>query len=133
MGTIEINWYAVLAATAVGFAVGFLWYGPLFGKMWMKEVGVDPETAQSGDMGKIFGYSAAFQFIMAYTMAMFLGSEVTAITGALYGLLFGVGIVAMSLSVNALYEQKSRRYMLINGGYWSVVFTLMGLIIGLWH
>ena len=42
----HLNWLAVLLATLAGFATGGLWYGPLFGKAWMKahrkDVGVRP-------------------------------------------------------------------------------------------
>ena len=43
MEDVIINWYAIIAATLVGFAVGFVWYGPLFGKAWMKEIGLTEE------------------------------------------------------------------------------------------
>lgn len=128
----EINWFAVLAASIAGFVVGFPWYGALFGKAWRKAVGV-PDDAQAGNMGRIFALSFVFQLIMAVNLAMFLGPDVNAMTGALYGFLAGFGWVAFALAVNALYEQKSWQYMLINGGYWSVTFTLMGLVLGAWH
>lgn len=132
--TIPINWFAVVAATAVTFALGGLWFGPLFGKAWMKELGVDPENAKSGDMGKIFGYSIAFTFVMAYCLAMFFGfgADVTAITGALYGFLAGFGWVSLSIAVNSQFEGRSWKYVWITGGYWTLAFTLMGLILGLW-
>ena len=38
-----INWFAVVAAVLVGFPVGYLWYGPLFGKQWMASVGLTEE------------------------------------------------------------------------------------------
>ncbi len=127
-----INWLAVIAASVVGFAIGFVWYGPLFGKSWMASVGMTEEDAQKGNMAKIFGFTFVFQFIMAYWLAMFFGGEVSAQEGAFYGFLTGFGWVAMAIGVNALYEQKSWKYIFINGGFWSVVFTLMGLIIGGW-
>jgi hypothetical protein len=133
MENFEPNWLAIIAATAVGFAIGFLWYGPLFGKAWMAEVGMTEEDTKSANMGKIFGFAAGFQFVMAYCLAMFFGSEVTAITGTLYGFLTGFGWVSLALAVNGLFEQKSWRYIIINGSYWTVVFTLMGLIIGAWQ
>jgi hypothetical protein len=52
--------------------------------------------------------------------------------GALYGFLTGFGWVALALAVNRLYERKSWKYMVISGAYWTVVFTLMGLILGVW-
>jgi len=133
MEEVMINWFAILSATLVGFVVGFLWYGPLFGKVWMKEAGLSEEDVKNGNMAKIFGFTAVFQFIMAYCLAMFFGNDITAASGAMYGFLTGFAWVALSVSVLALYEQRSFKYMLINGGFWTVVFTLMGLIIGAWR
>ncbi|MTI88241.1 MAG: DUF1761 domain-containing protein [Balneolaceae bacterium] len=133
-----INWLAVGAATLIGFAIGFVWYGPLFGKSWMESVGMDEESVKKANMKKVFGISLILQFIMAYCLAMFFygdpeaASQITAGSGAFYGFLAGFGWVATALSVNALYEQKSFKYMLINGGYWILTFTLMGLILGAW-
>ncbi len=133
-----INWLAVVAASLVGFAIGFVWYGPLFGKPWMKSVGMTEEDAQKGNMGKIFGVSFVFQFIMAVCLAMFFYGDpasaemINGGNGAFYGFLTGFGWVAMAIGVNALYEQKSWSYIFINGGFWIVVFTLMGLILGAW-
>jgi hypothetical protein len=134
-----INWLAVVAATLVGFAIGFIWYGPLFGKKWMASVGMTEEDAQNGNMKKVFGVTFILQFIMAVCLAMFFfgdpasAEQVNAGNGAFYGFLTGFGWVATAIGVNALYEQKSWSYMLINGGFWIVVFTLMGLILGAWR
>ena len=35
---------ATLLATVMGFVFGGLWYGPLFGKTWMRLVGVTEAT-----------------------------------------------------------------------------------------
>ncbi len=133
MEDVMINWLAVVAASLVGFVLGFIWYGPLFGKAWMSEVGMTEEDAKNGNMAKIFGISFVFQFIMAYCLAMFFGNEVDAQMGAFYGFLTGFAWVALAIGVNALYEQKSFKYILINGGFWTITFTLMGLIIGAWR
>lgn len=130
---IEINWLAVLAASLVGFVVGGLWYGPVFGKTWMQIVGLTEADAANVNMPKIYGACFVLQLIMATNLAMFLGGEATLVTGALYGFLAGFGWVALALAINALFEQKPLKYMLINGAYWSIVFTLMGLILGAWH
>ncbi|MBP9732544.1 MAG: DUF1761 domain-containing protein [Candidatus Magasanikbacteria bacterium] len=37
----EINILAVIVATLVQFAIGAVWYGPLFGKLWGKIHGFD--------------------------------------------------------------------------------------------
>lgn len=133
-----INVWAVLAATLSTFLIGWLWYGPLFGKAWMKEVGVTEEEAGQGNMGKIFGFSFIFELIMVFNLAMFFygspeGAEmITAGSGAFYGFLTGFGWIFFALAVNSLYEQKSWKYIFINGGYWTVAFTVIGLILGAW-
>lgn len=135
-----INWLAVMAASLVGFAIGFVWYGPLFGKSWMKSTGLSEKDFQNVNMGKIFGFSFIFQFIMAICLSIFFfgsgdpeaAAMITGGTGAFYGFLTGFGWVAMAIGVNALNEQKSWQYILINGGFWIIVFTLMGLILGAW-
>lgn len=132
MEGVTINWLAIFAASLVGFAIGFLWYGPLFGKQWMETLRLTESDIQGGNMAKIFGFTFVFQFIMAYCLAMFFGNEVGLQEGALYGFLAGFGWVAMALGVNGLYERKSWKYIFINGGFWVVVYTLMGLILGAW-
>lgn len=136
MEQVVINWFAVLAASLVGFGVGFVWYGPLFGAPWMRSLGMDPEVmknAPKAGMGKIFGISFVLQFIMAMCLAFFLGNDITAGTGLLYGFLTGLPWVAFAVTINALYEQKPWSYIFINGGYWTVTFSLMGLLLGAWH
>ncbi|MEL7834745.1 DUF1761 domain-containing protein [Fodinibius sp. Rm-B-1B1-1] len=134
----SINLLAVLVATLSTFLVGWLWYGPLFGKAWMAAVGFTEEDLQEGNMAKIFGLAFIFEFIMAFNLAMFLtgspeaAETMTATTGAFYGFLTGFGWIFFALAVNSLYERKSWKYIFINGGYWTIAFTIMGLILGAW-
>lgn len=36
----DVNWLAIVAAAVAAFVVGFLWYGPLFGKRWADAMGL---------------------------------------------------------------------------------------------
>lgn len=129
-----LNIWAVLVSALSAFLIGGLWYSPtLFGNAWMKEAGMDEESIKNANMGKIFGFAFIFILIMAYNLGMFLNDPSIDLTmGAFYGFLTGFGWVALALAVNSLYEHKSWKYMVINGGYWSVAFTVMGLILGAW-
>lgn len=128
-----LNIWAILVATLSTFLVGWLWYGPLFGKSWMTATGLSEEQLQQGNMAKIFGLAFVFELIMAFNLAMFLNDPSIGLQeGTLYGFLTGFGWVFFALAVNALYEQKSWKYILVNGGYWTVTFTVMGLILGAW-
>lgn len=134
----SINFLAVIVATLSTFMVGWLWYGPLLGNAWMNAVGLSEEKIGQGNMVKIFGFAFLFELIMAFNLAVFLtGSPeaaemMNAQMGAFYGFLAGFGWVFFALAVNSLYEQKSWKYIFINGGYWTISFTVMGLILGAW-
>jgi hypothetical protein len=129
-----LNIWAVLVSALSAFLIGGLWYSPaLFGNTWMKETGLDEESIQNANMSKIFGLAFIYLLIMAYCLGMFLNDpSIDMAMGAFYGFLTGFGWVALALAVNSLYERKSWKYMVINGGYWTVIFTLMGLILGVW-
>jgi len=138
----NVNWLAVLVAALSSFLVGFIWYHKsVFGTIWMKECGFTDDSVKNASMGKIFGLTFVFSFIMAANLAMFLQDPpkdcgldpITAGNGAFYGFLTGFGWVAMSTFVTGLFEMKSWTYMLINAGYHVVGLTLMGLILGAWR
>lgn len=38
----HVSWVGVAIGAAVAFGLGFLWYGPLFGKPWRRAVGLKP-------------------------------------------------------------------------------------------
>ena len=135
MNISTLNWAAVFAATIAGFVIGGLWYSPLlFAKAWMKENGFTEEGMKNSNMGKIFGLTFLFSFVMAFNLAMFLNDVKTdAAWGATAGFLAGFGWVAMAIFINGQFERKSTRYMLINAGYMTVALTVMGFILGAWR
>ena len=54
-------------------------------------------------------------------------------TGALYGFTAGLCWVSACFAINYLFERKQLSLFLINGGYHTLQFTLIGLILGAWH
>lgn len=128
----EINWLAVIAAAVSAFVLGGVWYGALFGDAWLKAAGVTKEQAMASNKALIFGGSFVLSLISAATFAMFLG-QVDAMTGALYGLCAGLCWVAASYGISYLFEMRPLSLWLINGGYHTLQFTLIGAILGAWH
>jgi hypothetical protein len=49
--------------------------------------------------------------------------------GAFHGTLSGILLAMPLLAINALFERKRGKYILINAGYWVVAFALMGGVI----
>ncbi len=135
MNAAHVNWFSIIVAALSAFAVGALWYSPvLFGKAWMKAADMTEEKINRANMAKTYSIAFVFTFVAAINLGFFLSApEVHALNGALYGFLTGFGWVLPALGVISLFEQKSWTYILINGFYWVVSFTVMGLILGAWN
>jgi len=131
----HINWLAVLAAAGSTFLLGGLWYSKaLFGRAWMSANKLTEADLEGTNMAKIFGLSLVFAIVMAANLAAFLAEpKTTAVWGATAGFLAGFGWVALAIATIALFERRSWKYILINGGYMTVSFVIMGLIIGAWR
>jgi hypothetical protein len=129
-----VNWIAVVVAGVSAFALGGVWYSPaLFGKAWMKENNLSMEEVRAGNKGKIFGGSILLSLIMSANLAMYLRTpDINFQLGLLYGLLAGVWVFC-GIAMVALFELKTLRYILINGGYCLIALGLMGAIIGAWR
>ena len=130
-----INYFAVLAAAVSTFVLGGLCYSPLlFGKAWMRANNFTDADVQSFRKARMFGWSLVFSLIMAINLAMFLGGPGTNATWVMTaGALTGLGWVAMAIGIIGVFENKSWTYIVINGGYMTIAFTVMGLILGAWR
>jgi hypothetical protein len=126
---LDISPAATLVATALAFALGGLWYGPLFGKAWMAEHGFSEEQlTKDFNPAKTYGLTAVLAALSAIVFGIFLGllGQHTALFAVGFGFSAGLFWVAASIGTNYLFERSSLKLFLINGGYHVVRFTLMG-------
>ncbi len=70
MPHIEINYVAILIAVVANFILGFIWYTPLFGKVWGKEMGFDmTQKPPASVMVKGMVIMIIGNFLMAFVFA----------------------------------------------------------------
>lgn len=127
----DLNWLAILAATASSFVLGGLWYGPLFKKAWCREAGVDPDRAPPHP-ARIFAVAFACSLLAAMMFAVAMPPGAGAADGFGAGFVVGLFFVAMSFGINYAFAQRSLKLWMIDGGYHIVQFILIGLILGAW-
>ena len=66
----HVNIVAVLVAVVANFILGFIWYTPLFGKAWAKELGFDLTVKPpAGALAKGMIFMVIGNFLMAYVFA----------------------------------------------------------------
>jgi hypothetical protein len=130
----EMNVWAVLAAGLSSLVLGAVWYSPvLFARAWMRESGVTEERAKAANPAKTLGLTFVLALIGAAVFAAFLGPAPAPWFATAAGFAAGLCWVAGSFGINYLFEQRSLKLFLINGGYHTLQYTLIGLVLGLWH
>lgn len=130
--SIDLNWLAVIAAAVSAFALGGLWYGPLFFNAWRRESGIAADST-SGHPARIFAIAFVCSLLSALIFAVFLGPTASAADGLGAGFAVGLFFVAMSYGINYAFAQRSLKLWMIDSGYHIVQFSLYGLILGAWH
>ncbi len=135
MENLHINHFAVFVCAVLNLVLGALWYSPiLFYKGWLREANLSEEQLTKSSPAKTYGLALLFALIISYNLAFFLGDAQTdAIWGATAGFLAGFGFSGLIFAIIALFEQRSWKYIVINGGYITVYFTLIGFILGAWR
>jgi hypothetical protein len=123
---------AMLVATLLGFVLGAIWYGPLFSKAWMAENGFTRETIKKDfNPLRMYGTTFVMGLLASYVFGLAIGPNPDLVYAVGSGLAAGVFWVGTSFATSYLFEGKSLRHFLINGGYHAVQFGLIGLAFGL--
>jgi hypothetical protein len=127
----EVNYLAVALAAVSAFLIGGLWYSPiLFANKWAALVGLSEEKMKSGSMAMIFGGAFLLNLVAAWLLAVALIGVQNMTYGAGIGFALGLCWVSTSFGVSYLFERRPFALWLINAGYFTVHFTVMGAILG---
>jgi len=127
-----VSLVATLVATVLGFVLGALWYGPLFGRPWMAAVGMSREQLTAGfSPVTAYGLTFVLGFVAAWMFGLYVGEHPGFRFSVAVGAAIGVCWVATSLATNYLFERRGARLILINGGYHALRFVLTGIAFGL--
>jgi len=129
----DINWLAVALASIAGFLVGWLWYGPLFGASWRRETGHDENTTGRPGVALVMGLTFLFGLMAAFMMGHMFARAGTTQTHIFLMMSSGLAafFVIPALWTSYLYQGKSLKLALIDGGYWLAFYLTMGGVFAL--
>lgn len=142
MPEVPINYLAVLVAAIASMVIGFVWYGPLFGKQWIALSGMTPdkiEAAKAGGMGKAYFLQLVGSLVMAYVLAhaLVFAQAYMKVEGVSAGLTTGfwnwLGFIAPVTLGSVLWDGKPWKLWILNNAHYLVALLVMGIILSLFR
>lgn len=133
MDILGINLIAWILATIGFMAVGFVWYGPLFGKKWMELNGFTRESFEGANMTLTMVKGVLNSVVIAGFIGYLL-AVVVAVTLAehlMWAGLLWLGFSATTQALSHIWERQPLQLTLIHWSNNLVGFLLAGLIFGL--
>lgn len=138
MSTGDVNYVTVIVAAVVYMILGFLWYGPLFGKPWMKLIGMGSRDMQAAKKGMQITHALTMlaAIVMFYVLIHFINvsNATTASEGAMVGFWAWLGFVATTGANDFFFSVKPKPWNLyfLNQGYLLVGLMMGGAILAGW-
>ncbi|TAL41587.1 MAG: DUF1761 domain-containing protein [Salinibacterium sp.] len=133
----EINWWAVLAATASSMVVGSVWYArKVFGTRWMRLAKIDENAPSEGAVAAII----VTLFVSFITAAVLAGSAALAqnfyhgnflVNCLVTAVVLWAGFSASRIITHDVFEGRPANLTILNLAHELVTVLVMALVIGL--
>lgn len=136
MPNIEISLLGLGLAVVVNFFVGYVWYGPLFGKAWGSDMGVDTSAVSGAGLAKAMGLTVVGLILMTFVLSQNIGAWTPSSWGhadnsadrlmqALSAAGFTwLGFILPVLFSSITWEGRSFRFFAINAGYYLMTLLI---------
>ncbi len=126
-----------IVTSIVYFAIGALWYTPLFGKAWAKQVGRSMEGSMEGKWGEFVGgmvgqLVSSFLYVAGVYMLLMVGNYYS-FGGAL---IVGASVSAffvLSINSGKLMFQGKPKLFFIDAGYGVLGAFVSAIILAFWR
>ncbi len=124
----DLDYLAVVVGAIVFMVVGYVWYGPLFGKQW------SAATGQPMDSGMPATDKLITMFIYMFVLSgaiNFFGVTDNFEHAIVMGLIFGVLLIGSAAYSDVVWSSKNQATWMIDIAYLFVAITLVYYVQGL--
>lgn len=135
----SVNYWAVFVSAIASMIIGSIWYGPLFGKLFMREMGMDKwskdkQKAEKKKMGLTYVAQFIASLVMFYVLAgIITGFGHTTVSGGMMAsFIMWMGFVVPIKLGDALWGGNKPLFWL-NIGNLLATLLAAGAIIGAWN
>lgn len=136
---IQVNMLAVLLAVIANFILGFLWYTPLFGNAWAKEMGFDNTIKpKGGEIAKGMIFMIIGNFFLAYVFAHNIAAwnfvpgmdQMSTVAKIVSSVVFTWLGFFLPIDLNSVaWEKRSWKLFGINTGYHFMMLLVASVIL----
>ena len=132
MAFTQVNWIAIVIVAVFNMILGTLWYGPFFGKLWLRIIGKNREEISSNPGIYVFSFIAAL--VAAYVLNVLVSGLglTTWWWGAVAGAVVWVGMGATGTLTYSIFNGPPLSAWLLFSLYGLVVYTAGGVLFVLW-
>lgn len=136
-----LNWIAIIVLSIAQFAVGSLWFWPLFGQTWMKIHHKQAMTkAQEQELMKGMRKLMITELVVSFLITIALACLVAAIPtmpGRKIGLMVWIGFVLPMTASNVIRWNDDRKWMctkiVLAAWYRLISLLTIGYILSMWY
>jgi len=137
MDSVNLNWLAILVAGVINMVIGAIWYSPMvFGKTWMKEMGMKEGDAMGGK-SMVQSYLITFigALLMGYALAMAVAWQGGSMSsdGMMVAFWLWLGFAIVIPLNDVIFGKKTWNFWMLNGAYYLVVLLVNGALLATWH
>ncbi len=129
----EVNWLAIIVVSVVTFFLGWLWYGPIFGKAWMNATGLSEDKMGNAAKPMVFTFILGLGTAIVISLAVEGFDIVYWPNGLLLGFGLGLALYAFNVCSDYLWESRPMKLLFINAGFRVLSATLMGAVLSCWR
>lgn len=141
MPDIPLNATSLLASTVAGFFLSYIWYTPLFGKAWAKQMGFD--SSEQPPTPKLIK-SLLLTVFSVFLISMVLGNNMAVWTPSTWGIagqdlpkyaqamqaggFTWLGFFLPTLVHGVAWEKRSWKLFTINAGYYLTLLLVLSFL-----
>ena len=132
----NIPWLQVIVAAIAYFALGAIWYGPVFSKAWVRghRINMNDPELKKGVAGIMI---TSFFIVLIICICLAIVREVVSVSdwqhAAKWGAFLGFGFALTSTSMSYIYLKKPLSVHLIDGFYHIIGMVIAMIIMTVWQ
>ena len=132
---------AVAVCAVLAMVLGFIWYGPLFGKRWMKATGMDTmDPIKQKEMQKksmpLYLVQFALALFQAFVLAWYVGTLNSISSGVHTAFSIWLAFIIPTLASSVMWTADNGKVkwtkFVLQAGYQLALFFIFGTILGMW-